>query len=305
MKLKNLSPHYREQFKISTGLTLDHFGKWGVVFAVMVLHLIGLWFLSHLIEPYTLANSPKVNALKVHFISVSSSEQPTPYPPEKRTVATSPKEQGLDKQPVLNTSSAQQKATEQTQILSSRNADRVIQDSQLSKRTHNEPATPSKASVLPSLNEDKTTPNQTVEQQLERLNQSQTPYKQQQGESQLTSGGIKTSASQQELSRSPDSRIDNDEPVQVSSVDVLSFGQLRYDDRELKQQNRVVELRIRINENGQPTDIQLRQSSGIASLDERVIQAARKSKFKPYKINGRAVAVVVEFPVQLTLSRNR
>lgn len=91
----------------------------------------------------------------------------------------------------------------------------------------------------------------------------------------------------------------------MSRVDVLSFAKLSYEDRELKQQDRTVELRIRINENGQATDIQLQQSSGISSLDQRVIQAVLKSKFKPYQVNGRAVAVVVDFPVQLKLSRNR
>lgn len=107
------------------------------------------------------------------------------------------------------------------------------------------------------------------------------------------------------MARAPESQVDRDEPVQVNSVDVLSFGKLAYDDRELKQQNRVVELRLRINENGQPIEIQLKQSSGISSLDQRVLQAARQSKFKPYKVNGRAVTVVVDFPVQLKLSRSR
>ncbi|MDW5462144.1 energy transducer TonB, partial [Acinetobacter baumannii] len=119
------------------------------------------------------------------------------------------------------------------------------------------------------------------------------------------SGGVKTPAMQQEYSKAPSTQVEHDDVVQVSSVDVLSFGGLDYDDRELKQQNRLVELRIRINEKGQPINIQLRQSSGIQSLDERVIQAARKSRFNPHKINGRAVTIVVDFPVQLKLNRGR
>lgn len=123
--------------------------------------------------------------------------------------------------------------------------------------------------------------------------------------SETKSGGVKTPAMQQEYSKAPSTQVEHDDVVQVSSVDVLSFGGLDYDDRELKQQNRLVELRIRINEKGQPIDIQLRQSSGIASLDKRVMQATRKSRFKPHKINGRAVTIVVDFPVQLKLNRGR
>ncbi|MFI7964666.1 energy transducer TonB, partial [Acinetobacter baumannii] len=137
------------------------------------------------------------------------------------------------------------------------------------------------------------------------LEQTQTEHLLQNTNSETKSGGIKTPAMQQEYSKAPSTQVEHDDVVQVSSVDVLSFGGLDYDDRELKQQNRLVELRIRINEKGQPINIQLRQSSGIQSLDERVIQAARKSRFKPHKINGRAVTIVVDFPVQLKLNRGR
>lgn len=135
--------------------------------------------------------------------------------------------------------------------------------------------------------------------------QTQTEQLTQNANSEIKSGGVKTPAMQQEYSKAPSTQVEHDDVVQVSSVDVLSFGGLDYDDRELKQQNRLVELRIRINEKGQPINIQLRQSSGIQSLDERVIQAARKSRFKPHKINGRAVTIVVDFPVQLKLNRGR
>ncbi len=137
------------------------------------------------------------------------------------------------------------------------------------------------------------------------LEQTQTEHLLQNTNSETKSGGIKTPAMQQEYSKAPSTQVEHDDVVQVSSVDVLSFGGLDYDDRELKQQNRLVELRIRINEKGQSIDIQLRQSSGIQSLDERVMQATRKSRFKPHKINGRAVTIVVDFPVQLKLNRGR
>jgi TonB family protein len=94
-------------------------------------------------------------------------------------------------------------------------------------------------------------------------------------------------------------------PVPVSRVDVLSLGKLNYDDRELHQQQRLLILIIQIDHKGLPTALWVKQSSGILSLDERALKAMKKSKFKPHKINGESVAVVVDFPIQLKLSRNR
>ena len=56
---------------------------------------------------------------------------------------------------------------------------------------------------------------------------------------------------------------------------------------------------------GSPSTFNYVKVRVIQSLDERVIQAARKSRFKPHKINGRAVTIVVYFPVQLKLNRSR
>lgn len=93
--------------------------------------------------------------------------------------------------------------------------------------------------------------------------------------------------------------------VPVSSVDVISFGKLNYDDRELQNQQRLLMLTIRINAKGQPVDVKVKQSSGLPSLDQKGIQAAQKAKFKAHKVNGEAVAIMVDFPIQLKLSRSR
>ncbi|WOE42579.1 energy transducer TonB [Acinetobacter chinensis] len=94
-------------------------------------------------------------------------------------------------------------------------------------------------------------------------------------------------------------------PIPINRVDVLSLGKLTYDDRELQNQQRLVVLTIHINAKGLPVNIHVKQSSGLESLDERAMAAIRKSKFKPHKMNGEAVAVIVDFPIQLKLSRNR
>ncbi|MDO3663595.1 energy transducer TonB [Acinetobacter higginsii] len=274
-----------------------------IVTVVIVLHLLGLWSLSHLIEPYTLAASPQVNALKVHFVSLSASENASPQATAKVEVAQPSTIPALEKQTSTravptNTENIEQK------VITSQSAMHEVPKQQTSHKVETL-AVKSRAEIAAQPSEIKAIQDTPSDQSSQMLTENLLSSKQQIGQTQSQSGGVNTAATQQELARAPESQVDRDEPVQVSSVDVLSFGQLAYDDRELKQQNRVVELRLRINENGQPIEIQLKQSSGISSLDQRVLQAARQSKFKPYKINGRAVTVVVDFPVQLKLSRSR
>lgn len=97
----------------------------------------------------------------------------------------------------------------------------------------------------------------------------------------------------------------NTMPIPVSRVDVLRLGKFNYDDRELKNQQRILVLTIQINAQGQALNISIKQSSGVSTLDERAINAMKKTKFKPHQINGEAVSVIVDFPIQLKMSRNR
>ncbi|UUM26609.1 energy transducer TonB [Acinetobacter colistiniresistens] len=277
--------------------------KWITVILVFVLHLLGLWSLSHFIEPYTLAASPKVNALKVHFVSLSASEHASPQATAKVEVAQASTISALEKQTSTRAALTNTENTEQ-KVITSQSAVHEVPKPQSSHKVATL-AAKSTAAIAAQASENKVKQATQADQLSQMLTENPLSQKQQTGQLQSQSGGVNTAAIQQELARAPESQVDRDEPVQVSRVDVLSFGKLAYDDRELKQQNRVVELRLRINENGQPIEILIKQSSGISSLDQRVLQAACQSKFKPYKVNGRAVTVVVDFPVQLKLSRSR
>lgn len=277
--------------------------KWITVILVVVLHLLGLWSLSRLIEPYTLAASPQVNALKVHFVSLSASENASPQATAKVEAAQTSTIPALEKQTSTRAAPTNTENTEQ-KVITSQSAMHEVSKQQTTHKVETL-AVKSTAEIAAQPSKSKATQDTPSDQSSQMLTENPLSSKQQIGQAQSQSGGVNTAATQQELARVPESQVDRDKPVQVSSVDVLSFGKLAYDDRELKQQNRVVELRLRINENGQPIEIQIKQSSGISSLDQRVLQAARQSKFKPYKINGRAVTVVVDFPVQLKLSRSR
>ncbi|QWZ60191.1 energy transducer TonB [Acinetobacter pittii] len=307
MKSKSLFPTHKPMVMLPLLQGPKHFYKCLTVVVVIGLHVFVVWMLSHLIEPYTFATSPKVDALKVSFVSQAPAKKPSPDQAESRLI-----EKSLTPKFTLNSSVSSvpeesKNSPKNVQTLASKTASKEVVQNNLSDKQQVQPKTSlnnlaSSQAAQPTERRAVHTDKQLGSTDIEQTKSEHLP---QSSNSETKSGGVKTSATQQEYSKAPSTQVEHDDVVQVSSVDVLSFGGLDYDDRELKQQNRLVELRIRINEKGQPIDIQLRQSSGIQSLDERVIQAARKSRFKPHKINGRAVTIVVDFPVQLKLNRGR
>ncbi|ARD29848.1 energy transducer TonB [Acinetobacter lactucae] len=307
MKSKSLFPTHEPMVMLPLSQRPKHFYKCLTVVVVIGLHVFVVWMLSHLIEPYTFATSPKVDALKVSFVSLAPAKKPSPDQAESRPI-----EKSLTPKFTLNSSVSSvpeesKNSPKNVQTLASKTASKEVVQNNLSDKQQVQPKTSlnnlaSSQAAQPTERRAVHTDKQLGSTDIEQTKSEHLP---QSSNSETKSGGVKTPAMQQEYSKAPSTQVEHDDVVQVSSVDVLSFGGLDYDDRELKQQNRLVELRIRINEKGQPINIQLRQSSGIQSLDERVMQATRKSRFKPHKINGRAVTIVVDFPVQLKLNRGR
>lgn len=283
-----------------------HFYKCLTVVVVIGLHVFVVWMLSHLIEPYTFKATPKVDALKVSFVSLAPAKKPAVEKTESQPKNSVTPKSTLNSS-VSHAPDQPKKSLTNVQTLASKTASKEVMQNNLNDKQQAQPKTTlnNLASSQTAQRTERLATHTDKKLSSTELEQTQTEQLPQNANSETKSGGVKTPAMQQEYSKAPSTQVEHDDVVQVSSVDMLSFGGLDYDDRDLKQQNRLVELRIRINEKGQPINIQLRQSSGIQSLDERVIQAARKSRFKPHKINGRAVTIVVDFPVQLKLNRGR
>ncbi|ENX45959.1 hypothetical protein F886_01397 [Acinetobacter sp. NIPH 542] len=306
MKSKLLFPTHKPMFMLPLPQGPKHFYKCLTVVVVIGLHVFVVWMLSHLIEPYTFQATPKVDALKVSFVSLAPAKKPSAEKTESQPKKSVTPQSTLSSS-VSSVPEESRNSPTNIQTLASKTASKEVVQNNLNDKQQAQPKTTlnNSTSLQPLQLTERRAVHNDKKLSSTDLEQTQTEHLPQNTNSETKSGGVKTPAMQQEYSKAPSTQVEHDDVVQVSSVDVLSFGGLDYDDRELKQQNRLVELRIRINEKGQPIDIQLRQSSGIQSLDERVMQATRKSRFKPHKINGRAVTIVVDFPVQLKLNRGR
>lgn len=70
------------------------------------------------------------------------------------------------------------------------------------------------------------------------------------------------------------------------------------DESELRGVSRMVLLMIEADEKGDITAVKILQSSGIASLDAKVMRAVRSAKLKPYMENGLAYPVKAKQPFQ-------
>ncbi|WP_321920128.1 energy transducer TonB [Paraburkholderia tropica] len=63
----------------------------------------------------------------------------------------------------------------------------------------------------------------------------------------------------------------------------------------------VAQVRVLVDENGQPREVVLRASSGSAALDQAALDAVRGARFKPYVEDGRTIPVYVIVPLRFSL----
>ena len=75
MKSKSLFPTHKPMVMLPLPQGPKHFYKCLTVVVVIGLHVFAVWMLSHLIEPYTFQASPKVDALKVSFVSLAPAKK--------------------------------------------------------------------------------------------------------------------------------------------------------------------------------------------------------------------------------------
>ena len=71
--------------------------------------------------------------------------------------------------------------------------------------------------------------------------------------------------------------------------------------KRMGEQGKVV-LRILVDENGKPDQVQVQTSSGFSRLDEAGRQAGQRVQFKPHMEDGRAVQVYVILPLNFQLT---
>ncbi|WP_151806550.1 TonB family protein [Acinetobacter bereziniae] len=266
---------------------------------VMLGHVLLIWSMTFLqTDQFVETHSPE-NAIKIRFVRMNKTETVQESRTDTATVSTQSQMQAVTQQLNAKTPISKQK---QTKVIQSSESKKVIMDQ---PKQNTQKATLTKTTDQSSNNSTASNQQQSMQTQIKtELNTSkQQSSSGQSNEQTQKSGGEEGRENKKE--QSAESAPKPQQPIMVSKVDVLSFGKLNYDDRELQNQQRLLVLTIKINPQGQAIDVKVKQSTGLSSLDARGVQAAQKTKFKPHILNGEAVAIVVDFPIQLKLGRNR
>lgn len=251
---------------------------------VVVGHILLIWALSLLQTDQFVETHTPENAINIRFIRMNKTETIQESRNQTQTHASHSQVQSTaQQQPMAKTAVTHQ---QQSKVIQSRESKTTTLDQ---PQQHVQKKALAQAEVQSSQSHTEMTQQQTASGQSDALN--------------AKSGGKEGRENKQE--QSAESAPKQQQPIVVSQVDILSFGKLNYDDRELQNQQRLLILTIKINPKGQPVDVQVKQGTGLSHLDARGVQAAQKAKFKPHILNGEAVAMVVDFPIQLKLGRNR
>lgn len=266
---------------------------------VMLGHVLLIWSMTFLqTDQFVETRSPE-NAIKIRFVRMNKTETVQESRTDTATDSTQSQMQAVTQQQNAKTQISKQK---QSKVIQSSESKKVIMDQ---PKQNTQKATLTKTTDQSSNNSTASNQQQSMQTQTKTdLNTSkQQSSSGQSNEQTQKSGGEEGRENKKE--QSAESAPKPQQPIMVSKVDVLSFGKLNYDDRELQNQQRLLVLTIKINPQGQAIDVKVKQSTGLSSLDARGVQAAQKTKFKPHILNGEAVAIVVDFPIQLKLGRNR
>lgn len=273
--------------------------KYSTLCGVVISHILLLWSLSYLKTDVRIESHSPENAIQIRFISLNKTgvvqQSSTKLQTASEQAATQSKAQ-----PQSTVATAVQHQ-QQVKVIHSTESKKLKMDQTTQQTTKTQEKKPTDQQTE-SKSESNRQSTQTFTETKSSANTEQTASGQS-NEIAKRAGGEAGKDNKKEQNAASTSQPQ--QPLPVSRVDVLSFGKLNYDDRELQNQQRLLVLTIKINPQGQPIDVRVKQSSGISSLDERAIQAAQKAKFKPHIVNGEALAIVVDFPIQLKLGRNR
>lgn len=77
-----------------------------------------------------------------------------------------------------------------------------------------------------------------------------------------------------------------------------------YTNKDLQGSDRNIVVSIEADASGRVINVQVIKSSGISTLDQKIIRSVQNAKFRPYKENGVAYPFKAEQPFELKLNSN-
>lgn len=95
------------------------------------------------------------------------------------------------------------------------------------------------------------------------------------------------------------------EPAHLTTrIEWLKFPKVDFQDSDLAGRDRVAIVRIKANESGKVVDASIKESTGLAKLDQKLVNAVLKGKTKPYVKQGNELSIIGYQVFSLNLSEN-
>lgn len=241
--------------------------------AVVVGHMGVLFAISHLKTPEL--RKIEKEPLKVRFVQIKEDAPPPPPPaePVKPQVQPKPKPKVVEPPPVVKPKIIAEKPKPQEKAKPV-----VVVDDTLEKQKREQ-------------------------ERLDEQRKNQERLEQQQREQALRDQQQREQAERDRQAREQAAR---------NTPKNLSQGQISwsrspkpsYTNRDLEGADRMVVVSVEADTSGQIIDVRIVKSSGISSLDQKIVRAVRSAKFKPYKENGVAYPFKAQQPFELKLNSN-
>ena len=83
------------------------------------------------------------------------------------------------------------------------------------------------------------------------------------------------------------------EPAHLTTrIEWVKFPKVDFQDSDLSGRDRVAIVRVKANESGKVVEASIKESTGLAKLDQKLVNAVFKSKTKPFLKNGNELAII-------------
>lgn len=89
--------------------------------------------------------------------------------------------------------------------------------------------------------------------------------------------------------------------LQSSKIQWLKKPFLDFTNEDLEGQNRNAIAMFVANEQGIITQVELKNSTGLLALDQKIIRALKTARIQPYKKNDENVSIFIQLPLTLNL----
>lgn len=269
--------------------------KYAALVLVVSSHLLAIWLLVYLHQPYRISTPAQVNAIKVRFVSISKSK--TVALENAASAEAAPKSIAQPQKEITPVKPVDiEKVKEQPKTITSQQSRKTIV-----QQPKTEPAIKTQTTAIPAKPVSQSSLDDAQGKAIQGSKQSSQGQGTAQGDAK-TAGGTQD-GNDKTVSQAQAAPVADDTLIQVNTVDVLSFGKLPYTDKDLQNQSHQVILTIYVDNKGNPTQVQVKHSTGLDYLDQLAVKAAQKARFKPYKVNGQGKSIVVDMPINFEMNR--